>query len=82
MAQKGWITKQKRKKQVAVWVYHWYVTKPETGKKVEHTRVVGSISHLATEEDAWREIDRRQLQPKPNQSEVPPGGPTWMPNVP
>ena len=73
MAQKGWITKQKRKKQVAVWVYHWYVTKPETGKKVEHTRVVGSISHLATEEDAWREIDRRQLQPKLNQSEVPPG---------
>jgi len=37
MAQRGWITKQDRKKKGPVWVYHWYVIKPETGKEGRNT---------------------------------------------
>ena len=40
MAQRGWITKQQRKKNGSVWVYHWYLLKPETGKKVEHSPAI------------------------------------------
>lgn len=68
MAQRGWITKQDRKKTGPVWVYHWYITKPDSGRKVEHTCVVGAVASFPREKDAWQEIDRRHLQPQPNQS--------------
>jgi integrase len=64
MAQRGWITKEQRKKNGSVWVYHWYVLKPETGKKAEHTRVIGAVTDFRSEKDAWREIDRRHLKPQ------------------
>src|SRR5215469_6537475 len=64
MAQRGWITKQQRKKNGCVWVYHWYVLKPETGKKAEHTCVIGVLTDFPSEKDAWREIDRRHLKPQ------------------
>jgi integrase len=67
MAQRGWITKQERKKG-AVWVYHWYVIKPETGKKAEHTAVVGTLAGFPSEKDAWREVDRRHMKPQLDQS--------------
>ena len=60
MAQRGWITKQERKKGV-VWVFHWYVTKPQTGKKAEHTAVIGALADFPSEKEAWREVDRRHL---------------------
>ena len=70
MAQRGWITKQDRKKKGPVWVYHWYVIKPETGKKVEHTCSVGSVASFPREKDAWLEIDRRHLKPQLDQSAI------------
>jgi integrase len=70
MAQRGWITKQDRKKKGPVWVYHWYVIKPETGKKVEHTWTVGSVASFPREKDAWLEIDLRHMKPLPDQSAI------------
>jgi integrase len=70
MAQRGWITKQQRKKNGSVWVYHWYLLKPETGKKVEHTCVIGAVADFRSEKDAWREIDRRHLKPQLDQKAV------------
>jgi integrase len=64
MAQRGWITKHHRKKIGPVWVYHWYVLKRETGRKAEHTTVVGAVADFPSEKDAWREIDRRHLKPQ------------------
>jgi integrase len=69
MAQRGWITKQERKIG-SVWVYHWYVTKPETGKKAEHTAVLGALADFPTEKHAWREVDRRQLKPQTSQGKT------------
>jgi hypothetical protein len=51
MAQRGWITKQDRKKKGSVWVYHWYITKPDTGRKAEHTCVVGAVAALPRVKD-------------------------------
>lgn len=70
MAQRGWITKQNRKKKGAVWVYHWYVFKPDTGRRAEHTSVVCSVALFPREKDAWHEIDRRHLQPQTDQSQI------------
>jgi len=70
MAQRGWITKEQRKKAGSVWVYHWYVRKPETGKKVEHTCMIGSKTDFPSEKDVWREIDRRHLKPQLDQKAI------------
>jgi integrase len=70
MAQRGWITKEQRKKAGSVWVYHCYVSKPETGKKVEHTHLIGAVSDYPSEKDVWREIDRRHLKPRPDRKAI------------
>ena len=70
MAQRGWITKHYRKKKGPVWVYHWYITKPETGRKAEQTCTVGAVASFPREKDVWQEIDRRHLQPQLDQGEV------------
>lgn len=70
MAQRGWITKHDRKKKGSVWVYHWYVIKPETGRKAEHTCVVGSVASFPREKDAWLEIDRRHIKPQLDQGAI------------
>ncbi len=72
MAQRGWITQQQRKKKGAVWVYHCYVTKPDTGKRGEQTYVIGSLADFATESEVWEEIGRRHLQPH-DENEIPSG---------
>ena len=64
MAQRGWITKHDRKKKGSVWVYHWYVIKPETGRRAEHTCAVGPVASFPREKDAWLEIDRRHIKPQ------------------
>jgi len=51
-------------------VYHWYLIKPETGKRVEHTAVLGTLVEFPSEEDAWREVDRRHVKPQPDQGTV------------
>ena len=70
MAQRGWITKEQRKKNGPVWVYHWYILKPETGKKAEQTCVIGAIADFPSEKDAWREIERRHLKPQLDQKAI------------
>jgi integrase len=70
MAQRGWITKHDRKKKGSVWVYHRYVVKPETGRKAEHTCVVGSVASFPREKDAWLEIDRRHIKPQLDQGAI------------
>ena len=70
MAQRGWITKHDRKKKGSVWVYHWYVVKPDTGRKAEHTCVVGSVASFPREKDAWLEIDRRHIKPQLDQGAI------------
>jgi len=70
MAQRGWITKQDRKKKGSVWVYHWYVVKRETGRKAEHTCVVGPVASFPREKDAWLEIDRRHIKPQLDQGAI------------
>src|SRR5690349_23234560 len=74
MAQKGWITKQDRKKRGPVWVFHWYITKPETGRKAEQTCVVGAVAAFPKEKDAWQEIARRSLRPPADGSQHVPSG--------
>ena len=63
MAQRGWITKEDRKRKGKVWVYHWYEIKPETGRKAEQTCVFGLVANFPRERDAWQEIERRNLLP-------------------
>ncbi len=69
MAQRGWITKQARKKG-EVWVYHYYVILPESGRRVEHTCVVGTCAAFPREKDCWNEIDRRHLQSQSDPGQV------------
>ena len=70
MAQRGWITKHDRKKKGSVWVCHWYVIKPDTGRKADHTCVVGPVASFPREKDAWLEIDRRHIKPQLDQSAI------------
>jgi hypothetical protein len=51
-------------------VYHWYVVKPESGKRTEHNTVVGALATFPTEKDAWQEIDRRYLKPQLDRSAI------------
>ena len=39
MAQKGWLTKEERKKAGKVWIYHYYKTRETDGHRVENTVV-------------------------------------------
>ena len=61
MAQKGWLTKEDRKKAGKVWIYHYYKTRETDGHRVENTVVVGSLSSLRREKDAWAEVEHRGL---------------------
>jgi integrase len=61
MSQRGWLTKEERKKHGRVWVYHWYKTRPSDGKKVENTVVVGRVASFPRESNAWEEVERRSL---------------------
>jgi hypothetical protein len=49
MSQRGWLTKQKRKKDGRVWIFHWYRVRPSDGKHVENTVVVGRVASFPKE---------------------------------
>jgi integrase len=61
VAQKGWLTKEDRKKAGKVWIYHYYKTRETDGHRVENTVVVGALSSLRREKDAWAEVEHRGL---------------------
>jgi integrase len=59
--QRGWLTKEERKKAGKVWIYHYYRTRQTDGHRVENTVVVGALSSLRKEKDAWAEVEHRGL---------------------
>jgi integrase len=70
MQQKGWLTKHQTKRNGMTWVYHFYKDKPESGKRVENTVTVGSVSHFPREKNAWAEVERRHLTPSDGQNGI------------
>jgi hypothetical protein len=48
MSQRGWLTKEARKRAGKVWVYHYYYyrTRETDGHRVENTVAVGALSSL------------------------------------
>jgi integrase len=70
MQQKGWLTKHQTKRNGFTWVYHFYKDKPESGKRVENTITIGSVSNFPREKDAWAEVERRYLQPDAVQNKL------------
>jgi integrase len=60
MSQRGWLTKEDRKKG-KVWIYHYYRTRETDGNRVENTVVVGALSSLPREKDVWAEVAHRGL---------------------
>jgi len=58
--QHGWIETRPSKKQGVVFVYRWRERKPEGGY-TKRSEVVGSVSMLKTEANAWRVIEHRKL---------------------
>jgi integrase len=70
MQQKGWLTKHQTKRSGLTWVYHYYKDKPESGKRVENTVTIGSLTHFPQEKDAWAEVERRYLKPDAVQNKL------------
>jgi len=70
MVQKGWLTKHETKRNGMTWVYHFYLVKPETGKRVENTATIGSVAHFSRAKDAWAEVERRYLKPDSAQNRI------------
>src|SRR5258708_30034908 len=58
--QPGWIETRPSKKQGLVFVYRWRERKPDGGYS-KRTEVIGSVSVLKTEANAWRAIEHRKL---------------------
>jgi hypothetical protein len=57
----GLLTNEERKRAGKVWVYHYYRTPDKDGHRVENTVVVGALSSLQREKDAWAEVEHRGL---------------------
>jgi integrase len=70
MAQRGWLTKHQGTRSGWTWVYHYYRTKPETGRRVEATVTIGAATRFPKEKDAWAEVERRYLQPDSVQNKI------------
>jgi integrase len=70
MVQKGWLTKHETKRNGMTWVYHYYMSKPESGKRVENTATIGSATHFPKQKDAWAEVERRYLKPDSAQNRI------------
>jgi integrase len=58
--QRGSLRKEPRKRG-DVWVLRFYKTRPEDGKRVEDSLVVGPLSKFKSESAAWAEVERQQL---------------------
>ena len=61
MSQRGWLSKEDRKKHGKVWIFHWYKARFSDGKRVENTAVVGRVASFTKESSAWEEVERRGL---------------------
>jgi len=59
--QNGWIETRPSKKQGLVFVYRWRERKP-TGGYEKRTELIGPVSVLKTETNAWRRIEHRRLE--------------------
>jgi integrase len=59
--QTGCLRKERRKAGIT-WVYRYYTTRPEDGKRVEHTLAVGLVSTFPTKDKVWAEVDRLQIK--------------------
>ena len=59
--QNGWIETRPSKSQELVFVYRWRERKPEGGH-TKRSEVIGPVSMLKTEANAWREIEHRKLE--------------------
>ena len=70
MVQRGWLTKHETKRNGWTWVFHFYRDKPETGKRVENTVTIGSVTHFPKQKDAWAEAERRYLKPDSGQTRI------------
>jgi hypothetical protein len=64
MSQRGWLTKEPRKRAGRVWVYHYHRTRDTDGHRVENTVVVGALSSLPRKKDARAEVEHRGLNRK------------------
>ena len=65
--QQGSLRKEERKKGPQ-WVLRYYATRPVDGKRVEKTLVVGPVSKFASENAAWREVNRLGLDDRINEA--------------
>ncbi len=61
MAQKGWLTKEERKRPGKVWVFHFYKLRAGDGKRVENNCVIGLLASFPKESLAWEEVERQCL---------------------
>src|SRR6266481_1728077 len=73
MSQRGWLTKQKRKKDGRVWIFHWYRVRPSDGKHVENTVVVGRVASFPKESNAWGGSGTSEPEPQYQRAGLPDG---------
>ena len=70
MAQKGWLTKHPNEHGGTTWVFHFYRIRSETGKRVENTATIGSLTQFPKERNVWVEVERRHLNPVSVQNRI------------
>ena len=66
--QNGWIETRPSKEQEPVFVYRWRERKPYGGH-TKRSEVVGPVSMLKTEANAWRAIEHRKLEVNSGESQ-------------
>ena len=59
--QDGWIETRPSKKHGLIFVYRWRERKPNGGS-IKKTEIIGPVSVLKTETNAWRAIEHRRLE--------------------
>lgn len=59
--QNGWIETRPSKEQELVFVYRWRERKPDGGFR-KRTELIGPVSVLKTETNAWRAVEQRRLE--------------------
>src|SRR5258708_37886346 len=58
--QRGWL-RGERRKAGETWGLRYNVTRASDGKRVEHTRAIGLLSHFPTQSTAWVEVERQNI---------------------
>lgn len=61
MGQNGWLKVEKRKSG-KVWVFCFRKNRASDGKRVEQSRVVGSLTDFPNEFSAWKQVEHLKLQ--------------------